>query len=234
MPEEKKEFKYPSQVTETFDNANFHIKYCITFIKKYLKGDVAEIGAGCGSFTRHFLNKEINTLTLTEKDQKNFKILNEKYSGKQNIFVTKESIFELQKKFDVVMYLHVLEHIKEDKKEILDATKKVKKNGLLIIMAPAHQKMYSNLDRHVGHFRRYEKDFFDNNFPLLKKIEFKFLDSSGYILYKLNKLFFKNEKYPSKLKIFIWDKIFTPISAILDFLLGYKIGKCILAIYKKV
>ena len=234
MPEEKKEFKYPSQVTETFDDANFHIKYCITFIKKYLKGDVAEIGAGCGSFTRHFLNKEINTLTLTEKDQKNFEILNEKYSGKQNIFVTKESIFELQKQFDVVMYLHVLEHIKEDKKEILDATKKVKKNGLLIIMAPAHQKMYSNLDRHVGHFRRYEKDFFDNNFPLLKKIEFKFLDSSGYILYKLNKLFFKNEKYPSKLKIFIWDKIFTPISAILDFLLGYKIGKCILAIYKKV
>ena len=234
MPEGKIEFKYPSQVTETFDDANFHINYCLSFIKKYLKGNIVEVGAGCGSFTRHFFNHEINTLTLTEKDQKNFEILNEKYSGKQNIFVTKESIFEIQKQFDVVMYLHVLEHIKEDEKEILEATKKVKKNGVLIIMAPAHQQMFSNLDRHVGHFRRYEKDFFDDNFPLLKRIEFKFLDSSGYFLYKLNRLFFKNEKLPSKFKIFIWDKIFTPISVIFDFLLGYRVGKCILAIYKKV
>ena len=46
-------------------------------------------------------------------------------------------------------------------------------------------------------------------------------------------LFFKKEKFPTKFKIFIWDKIFTPISIIIDFLLGYKIGKCILAVYKK-
>ena len=27
-------------------------------------------------------------------------------------------------------------------------------------MVPAHQKIYSNLDKEVGHFRRYEADFF--------------------------------------------------------------------------
>ena len=101
-------------------------------------------------------------------------------------------------------------------------------------MVPAHQNIYSNLDRNVGHFRRYEKDFFDKKFQSLQKIDFKYLDSTGYILYKLNKLFFKKEEYPLKVKIFRWDKFFTPISAILDFLLGYKVGKCILAVYKKV
>jgi hypothetical protein len=55
----------------------------------------------------------------------------------------------------------------------------------------------------------------------------------GYILYYLNKIFFKKENYPSKLKIFIWDKIFTPMSFIIDFITLYKFGKCILAIYKK-
>ena len=221
-------------MTETFDDANFHIKYCLNFIKKYLKGDIAEIGAGCGSFTRHYLNENIASLTLTEKDEKNIDILNGKYINKKFITVTKKTIYELEKKFDTILYLHVLEHIKEDEKEIEEASKKIKNDGILIIMAPAHQKMYSNLDKNVGHFRRYEKEFFEKKISSMQKIDFKYLDSSGYILYKLNKLFFKKEDYPSKLKIFIWDKIFTPVSAILDFILGYRLGKCILAIYRKV
>lgn len=234
MNESKKKYIYPSLVTESFDDANFHIKYCLSFIKKYLKGNVAEIGAGCGSFTRHFFNEKITSLTLTEKDEKNIEILNNKYSSNQSVKVSRDSIFELKNKFDVILYLHVLEHIENDEKEIIEAIQKIKDNGMLIIMVPAHQNIYSNLDRNVGHFRRYEKEFFDKKFQSLQKIDFKYLDSTGFILYKLNKLFFKKEEYPSKIKIFIWDKFFTPLSAILDFLLGYKVGKCILAIYKKV
>ena len=93
--------------------------------------------------------------------------------------------------------------------------------------------MYSNLDKIVGHYRRYELDFFKTKFKSIEQISLKYLDSSGYMLYFLNKLLFKNEKYPSKFKIFIWDKFFTPVSLILDFIFQYKIGKCILAIYKK-
>ena len=37
----------------------------------------------------------------------------------------------------------------------------------------------------------------------------------------------------SKLKIFLWDKIFTPFTIIIDRLTNYKFGKCIIAIYKK-
>jgi len=100
-------------------------------------------------------------------------------------------------------------------------------------MVPAHQKIYSNLDKAVGHFRRYEIDFFKKNFESLEQIEIKFLDTLGFFLYYLNKFTFKNEVFPSKFKIFIWDKIFTPITILVDFLFRYKFGKCILAIYKK-
>ena len=234
MSNKEKTFSYPSEVTETFDDANFHIKYCLSFIRKFLRGDVAEIGAGCGSFTRHYLDNKIDNLVLTEMDKKNLEILNIKYLKKNNIEVSKNSIENLSGQFDTILYLHVLEHIKDDQKEIEEATKKIKVNGHLVIMAPAHQEMYSNLDKNVGHFRRYEREFFDKKFQSLTQIDFRYLDSAGYILYKLNKIFFNNEDYPSKLKIFIWDKIFTPISVILDFLLRYKKGKCILAIYKKV
>ena len=132
------------------------------------------------------------------------------------------------------MYLHVLEHIEKDEEEIKEATSKLNENGLLIIMVPAHQKIYSNLDKAVGHFRRYEINFFKRNFKNLELSNVHFLDSMGYFLYYLNKFFFKKEIYPSKLKIFIWDKLFTPISVVADFILRYKFGKCILATYKKV
>ena len=50
---------------------------------------------------------------------------------------------------------------------------------------------------------------------------------------RLNKTFFKNEVYPSEYKIFIWDKLFTPLTIILDRLLNYKSGKNVLCVIKK-
>ena len=51
--------KYPEIVTERFDDVNFHINYCLKFIKKYLKGNILEVGAGCGSFTKNYLEKSM-------------------------------------------------------------------------------------------------------------------------------------------------------------------------------
>ena len=112
--------------------------------------------------------------------------------------------------------------------------KKLKHGGHLIIMVPQHQKLYSSFDRAIGHFRRYEIDFFKKKLVKMDRIKAISVDSIGYVLYFLNKIFFKNEKFPSNLKIFIWDKIFTPITIIVDYLTNYKFGKCIVAVYKKV
>ena len=35
---------YPNVMTERFDNANFHINYCLNFFKKHLKGSILEVG----------------------------------------------------------------------------------------------------------------------------------------------------------------------------------------------
>ena len=60
-----------------------------------------------------------------------------------------------------------------------------------------------------------------------------FIDSFGYLLYFLNKVVFSKEVYPSKLKIFIWDKIFIPITYLVDFFSFYKLGKNIVCIIQK-
>ena len=184
-------------------------------------------------FTRNYFSDRIDSLTLTEKDNLNYIELSKKYRENSKVKVYKEPINNLKQKYDVILYLHVLEQIKDDNKEVEEAIHKLNENGFLIIMVPAHQKMYSNLDKVVGHYRRYDINFFQKEINSTKLVNLKFLDSTGYFLYKINNLIFKKEKFPSKLKIFIWDKLFTPLSIIIDFILMYKFGKCILAIYKK-
>ena len=181
---------YPETATERFDNANFHIRYCLSFIKKYIKGDILEIGAGCGSFTRSYVKPEHKNITLTELDNKNIQDLNQKFKNFKNIKILNKTINNVKNEYDTILYLHVLEHIKDDQNEIKEAEKRLKSGGHLIIMVPSHQKIYSNLDRAVGHYRRYEKEFFNEKFLNLKRVNLFSLDTIGYLLYFLNKIFF--------------------------------------------
>ncbi len=224
---------YPLEATERFDNANFHIKYCLYFLKRYLFGNVLEVGAGCGSFTKNYYNGKIKNILLTELDKKNIKSLKSRFKNFKNIKVSNNSIENIKGKFETILYFHVLEHIKDDWKELINAKKKLKKNGHLIIIVPAGKKIYSNLDKAVGHYRRYEKRFFKKEMLNLKRKRLYLLDGLGYLLYFLNKLIFKKEVFPSKIKIFIWDKIFTPLTIVFDYLTNYNFGKCILVVYKK-
>ena len=224
---------YPETATERFDNANYHIKYCLSFIKKFIKGNILEIGAGCGSFTRNYLKPEFKSVTLTDIDSKNISSLEEKFNNKENVKISRNQIINFKEKFDTILYLHVLEHIKNDEKELKKAEEKLEQGGYLIIMVPAYQHIYSNLDKAVGHYRRYERSFFKKKINSLDRVQLISLDLFGYFLYYLNKIFFKRETFPSKFKIFIWDKFFTPLTTIFDFVTNYKFGKCIIAVYKK-
>ena len=225
--------KYPEIALERFDKATFWIFYFVFIIKKFLKDDILEVGAGCGSFTKGY-KKNFHSITLTDTDDTSLSLLKKNFINEKKIKVIKSNVENIDKKFNTLLYFNVLEHVKEDKLEIKNALKKLNNGGHLIILVPAHQKIYSKLDKAVGHYKRYDINFFkENHFENSEIVKLHFLDFFGYALYHLNKIFFKNETYPTGLKIFIWDKIFTPLTTIMDFLTRYKFGKNILCIYKK-
>ena len=225
--------KYPEIALERFDGANLWIKYIIFKIRKYLKDDVLEVGAGCGSFTKGYM-KNFNSITLTDMDKNSFNLLKNNFINEKNVSVINSATKDIDKKFNTILYFNVLEHVKEDKLEIKTALEKLNNGGYLIILVPAHQKIYSKLDKAVGHYKRYDIEFFkENKFANSKVIKLHFMDFFGYLLYYLNKIFFKEETYPSNFKIFIWDKVFTPFTIVVDYLTRYTFGKNILCIYKK-
>ena len=45
---------YPGKELENFDSATIWRKYVYFLIKKYIKGNILEVGAGIGSFTNNY------------------------------------------------------------------------------------------------------------------------------------------------------------------------------------
>ena len=219
---------------DIFDSAEVWIKYVHFLNRKYYKNDFLEIGAGIGSFADKY-KRNIKNIFLTEIDKNNLNILKKKYQNDTNVTILESEVTKISQKFNTICHFNVLEHVKEDKEEIINCLNKINKDGYLVILAPAHNELYGNLDREVGHYRRYKKSFFKHlNLSDGKIVELKYMDCMGYILYYMNKLIYKNETYPSSLKIFIWDKIFTPITILLDFLTAYRFGKNVLCVIKKI
>ncbi len=65
--------------------------------------------------------------------------------------------------FDAAVLVNVLEHIENDREELARLREiLLPRNGYVCLLVPARQEIYSKLDTHFGHFRRYGK-------PELKK-----------------------------------------------------------------
>ena len=208
---------YPGKELEIFDKAILWRKYIYFLVKKYIKNDLLEVGAGIGSFTKNYKNN-LKNITLTELDKQNIKRLKKRFKGSK-IKIKAKLTSKLNGKFNSILYMNVLEHIKNDKKEINISLNKLNKKGYLIILVPAHNELYTKFDKEIGHFRRYKVNFFKKlKFKNARIVKLQYLDCLGYFLYYLNKIFYKNEIYPSKAKIFIWDKFFTPLTF---FLIGF-------------
>ena len=151
---------YPGKELEMFDKAHFWRKYLHLVTNKFIGKKILEVGAGVGSFTKIYIKENVD-ITLSEIDNVNYEILKKKFDLQKNVKVENKFIDQFNETFDTILYLSVLEHIENDKKEILNALEKLEDKGHLIICVPAHNYMYSNFDKEIGHFRRYEMNFFN-------------------------------------------------------------------------
>ena len=69
-----------------------------------------------------------------------------KINAKNSVKIFSGNLYSLRvpkESFDTIIYIDVLEHILEDKKELEKATSFLKPGGYLIILSPAFQFLYS-------------------------------------------------------------------------------------------
>ncbi|MHA2393686.1 MAG: class I SAM-dependent methyltransferase [Promethearchaeota archaeon] len=78
--------------------------------------------------------------------------------------------------FDFVCALDVLEHVKNDQLAISEISRILKKDGIAVITVPHRMKFYTNQDRIIGHYRRYE---INQIISLFKNCKLRLLKSFG-------------------------------------------------------
>ena len=226
---------YEGWELEHFNNANNFRNYQLEIFSKNIHGSVAEIGPGSDyqNIKKRYKNRKIKNIELFEPSFPLFNQLKKKIKNKKiKIFNNKFS--KIKKKYDTILYLDVLEHIKNDKSEIQKALSCLKKNGSLIINVPAYQFLYSKFDKSVGHWKRYKKkDFY--KILLNKKnisIEMFYYDSLGFILSLLSKILKISHKKNFNKKIVFWDSLI-PISKFIDKIIFNTFGKSLICFIKK-
>lgn len=123
----------------------------------YLRGQVLEVGCGVGSFTRRIiahgkfeslLSIDISAAAVAHTRQ---------HTQHPALSLRHQDVRGITGKFDTIICMNVLEHIKEDATTLHHMIELLSSRGTLFLLVPAHQFLYSSFDRAVGHYRRYNK-----------------------------------------------------------------------------
>lgn len=228
--------EYTGDELSLFKNATNWKKYFSSKIKEYIKGDVLEVGAGLGINAAFLCNPKVESWCFLEPD---INLTEQIALNTENLDIINKVIINgtidqiLTKTFDTIIYIDVLEHIENSKDEIEKAINRLNDNGCLIILVPAYNFLYSEFDKRIGHFRRYNKSILRSeiNGPLDEERLF-YLDSIGFLASLTNRILLK-KSLPTINNIILWDRWLLRLSKIFDIMFFNLFGKSLIGIYIK-
>lgn len=119
---------------------------------------VMEVGCGSGRFADQLINQNSVERYVGIEPSPN---LFSKVKKNDKVEIYNSTVEELDgtfnHQFDTVILIHVLEHIKDDQEFLLKLDRFLVPGGRLIVMVPAFDFLMSDLDRNIGHYRRYNR-----------------------------------------------------------------------------
>jgi 2-polyprenyl-3-methyl-5-hydroxy-6-metoxy-1,4-benzoquinol methylase len=230
------EFKYVGSELDLFAEVHHWKSYWAAEARPFLRGDVLEVGAGIGSNTFLLDTGTLGRYVCLEPDPDlAARLENTLGAGKRRYEThcgTLRSLTAAQW-FDTIVYIDVLEHIDDDRAELERAAARLKPDGRIIVVSPAHQWLFSPFDQAIGHFRRYSRATLSSISPRGLDLELcRYLDSAGLAASAANRLLLR-QSVPTKQQLAFWDTFLVPVSRVVDRLWLYRIGKSILAVWRK-
>jgi hypothetical protein len=232
------EIAYVGNELELFEHATAWKAYYGRFLAPFLKGSILEVGAGIGGTTRELCNGTQEKWVCLEPDPVLYAQLHDKMAAGElpaccrSIKGTTTDL-NREEKFNAIMYIDVIEHIGKDADELNTAKTLLADGGYLIVLVPAHQFLFNEFDKAIGHYRRYNRKMLKASSPAgLKEIKMIYLDSCGLFASLMNKYFLK-QSYPTLKQIRFWNRFIVPASKIADPILNYNAGKTLIGIWQK-
>jgi len=189
------------------------------FLRKLIRdhagnaGTALDFGAGIGTFSDS-VDLPPERVHCVEPDVASQKHLSAKgFRAHDNLEQVQDS------SIDYLFSLNVLEHIEDDAAAMNELYRVIKPGGRLLIYVPAFMTLYTSMDSHVGHHRRYRRPGLQRlvrnaGFEIQKSAYF---DALGFFATLVFKLFDKPEPAPLNPKMVgLYDRYVFPMSRLLS------------------
>lgn len=137
-------------------------KWMFKQFQRFVGQRVLEAGCGIGSLTCLMLDRD--SLTSVDVDPLYVQMLSRRFGHLENFRVlqidlaspTDYGSFE-NESFDTIICLNVMEHLEDDLQLLQNFNRLLAPGGHAIILVPQHKALFNEVDRTLGHYRRYDK-----------------------------------------------------------------------------
>lgn len=187
-------------------------------LEQHVGQRVLEIGAGLGLITESLLSRQ-REVTALEPDGGLFSRLqgNPSAAAARRYKTTLGEwapLAEEKGTFDTVLYVNVLEHIKDDVGELVTASRACRPGGNIVVFVPAGPALYGSMDWISAHFRRYRLSELEAvaKSAGLKVVDTRYFDPVGKFPYWMMYRVLKKKSLGSG-AVGVYDKVIVPLSA---------------------
>jgi SAM-dependent methyltransferase len=142
---------------EVLRDAVRYQQWILSGFRPHLRGDILEVGAGNGNFTRWLAQSADRVLALEPDGVAYRQLVNLRLPGVEPVQAPLKALDGDTRRFDCVVMINVLEHIPDDDLALRTTHDLLAPGGNLCVFVPAHPVLYAEKDRRLGHVRRYTK-----------------------------------------------------------------------------
>ena len=229
---------YIGEELDLFSHATNWKRYLHDRLAYQIGGRVLEVGAGIGATTQALAGaRGAHSWTCLEPDPALCARLQSSVASIASdvpITVVNGALDALAEDviFDTILYIDVLEHIEDDREEVVRAVRHLAPGGRLIVLCPAFPFLYTPFDAAIGHFRRYtRRTLAAVAAPGTRQVASFYMDSVGMLASLANKLALRQTS-PTPKQINLWDRCMVPVSRVADKLLT-GLGKSVVLVWQK-
>ena len=151
--------EFGESILSELESATRFSEWMYETIEPFLGDRIIEIGSGIGNISRQMPVRD--RLTLSDYSLSHRERLRESFRGVDNVDVveidlTVDDCFRsLEGQYDSVVCLNVLEHIEDDRSALRRMGTLLGPGGRVIVLVPQYVFLMSEMDRLLGHYRRY-------------------------------------------------------------------------------
>jgi SAM-dependent methyltransferase len=227
---------------EVMSDAHNYVGWIFSeLIAPHLGRSVLEIGAGIGTYSARIASyPKVEHLTCVEVDPScaaTARTALETAPTRTAVEYLVGDYFGAtlpKDRYDTALLINVLEHLGDDRAAVKKARSELRMDGTLVIFVPAFEVLMSDLDRKLGHYRRYTTGSLRR---LLENAGFtvtalRYYNLTGFFgwLWRF-RILGRTEQSPGLVRVF--DRVILPAQLRVERALALPVGQSVYAVAKK-